>query len=287
MSTTTGPESTNSVPDFGANDWLVEEMYAKFKEDRNSVDEAWWPTLERYATAQSAAATAAPAKPATPAQPAATAASAPAAPTASKQSRTTARPASAAPIPAEAPAKAEKKDAAPAPQREAETTALKGMAKAIAKNMDDSLSIPTATSYREIPAKLMIDNRIVINNHLRRTRGGKISFTHLLGYALVQALKKFPSQNVYYDIVDGKPSVIQPAHVNLGIAIDVQNKDGSRGLVVPSIKAAEEMNFREFLEAYEELIKKGRTGKLTAADHAGATISLTNPGGIGTVQSAP
>lgn len=287
MSTTTGPESTNSVPDFGANDWLVEEMYAKFKEDRNSVDEAWWPTLERYATAQSAAATAAPAKPATPAQPAATAAAAPAAPTASKQSRTTARPASAAPIPAEAPAKAEKKDAAPAPQREAETTALKGMAKAIAKNMDDSLSIPTATSYREIPAKLMIDNRIVINNHLRRTRGGKISFTHLLGYALVQALKKFPSQNVYYDIVDGKPSVIQPAHVNLGIAIDVQNKDGSRGLVVPSIKAAEEMNFREFLEAYEELIKKGRTGKLTAADHAGATISLTNPGGIGTVQSAP
>ena len=285
MSTTTGPESTNSVPDFGANDWLVEEMYAKFKEDRNSVDEAWWPTLERYATAQSAAATAAPAKPATPAQPAATAAAAPAAPTASKQSRTTARPASAAPIPAEAPAKAEKKDAAP--QREAETTALKGMAKAIAKNMDDSLSIPTATSYREIPAKLMIDNRIVINNHLRRTRGGKISFTHLLGYALVQALKKFPSQNVYYDIVDGKPSVIQPAHVNLGIAIDVQNKDGSRGLVVPSIKAAEEMNFREFLEAYEELIKKGRTGKLTAADHAGATISLTNPGGIGTVQSAP
>lgn len=259
-------------------------MYAKFKEDRNSVDEAWWPTLERYATAQSAAATA---KPAAPAQPAATAAAAPAAPTASKQSRTTARPASAAPIPAEAPAKAEKKDAAPAPQREAETTALKGMAKAIAKNMDDSLSIPTATSYREIPAKLMIDNRIVINNHLRRTRGGKISFTHLLGYALVQALKKFPSQNVYYDIVDGKPSVIQPAHVNLGIAIDVQNKDGSRGLVVPSIKAAEEMNFREFLEAYEELIKKGRTGKLTAADHAGATISLTNPGGIGTVQSAP
>ncbi|WP_282851426.1 multifunctional oxoglutarate decarboxylase/oxoglutarate dehydrogenase thiamine pyrophosphate-binding subunit/dihydrolipoyllysine-residue succinyltransferase subunit [Gulosibacter sediminis] len=284
MSTTTGPESTSSVPDFGANDWLVEEMYAKFKEDRSSVDEAWWPTLERYAASQSASAPVSASKPTAPAQPAAAPTAQPAA---SKQSRTTARPATAAPIPAEAPAKTEKKDAAPAAERQAETTALKGMAKAIAKNMDDSLSIPTATSYREIPAKLMIDNRIVINNHLRRTRGGKISFTHLLGYALVRALDKFPSQNVYYDIVDGKPSVVQPAHVNLGIAIDVQNKDGSRGLVVPSIKAAEEMNFREFLEAYEELIKKGRTGKLTAADHAGATISLTNPGGIGTVQSAP
>ncbi|MFD2758489.1 multifunctional oxoglutarate decarboxylase/oxoglutarate dehydrogenase thiamine pyrophosphate-binding subunit/dihydrolipoyllysine-residue succinyltransferase subunit [Gulosibacter faecalis] len=283
------------MPDFGANDWLVEEMYARFREDRNSVDKAWWPTLERYEAAQNQQA--APSKPAAPAKPAASKApaqpkhaasteSTPAAPAApaTKQSRTTARPAAAAPIPAEAPAKAKKDDQ---PERQAETAALKGMAKAIAKNMDDSLSIPTATSYREIPAKLMIDNRIVINNHLRRTRGGKVSFTHLLGYALVRALAKFPSQNVFYDIVDGKPSIVTPPHVNLGIAIDVQNKDGSRGLVVPSIKAAEEMNFREFLEAYEELIKKGRDGKLTAADHAGATISLTNPGGIGTVQSAP
>lgn len=284
-----------AVPDFGANDWLVEEMYAKFKVDRASVDEAWWPTLERYAAAQAASA-----KPAAPAAapasaaaaaPAAPASSAPASAAAAKQdaaarpsATTTSRPATEAPMPAEAP---QKKKPEPAPAREAQVTPLKGMAKAIAKNMDDSLSIPTATSYREVPTKLLIDNRIVINNHLRRTRGGKVSFTHILGYALVRALERMPSQNVAYDIVDGKPSVVTPPHVNLGIAIDVQNKDGSRGLVVPSIKQAETLGFREFVAEYEELIKKGRTGTLTAADHAGATITLTNPGGIGTVMSQP
>ena len=313
-----GSESSKSMPDFGANDWLVADMYAKFREDRASVDEAWWPTLERYGalndrSAKPAKPASAPAKPATeavdsqggdaPSVPEATtkAASAPSQqpdkgedpakqetpapkPTGAKpEAKTTARPARQQPIPAEAPKGVSEAE----PDREPTVEPLKGMAKAIAKNMDVSLEIPTATSYREIPAKLMIDNRIVINNHLRRTRGGKVSFTHLLGFALVQALKKFPSQNVYYDIVDGKPSVITPAHINLGIAIDVENKDGTRGLVVPSIKQAERMNFREFVEAYEELIKKGRTGKLTAADHAGATISLTNPGGIGTVQSSP
>ena len=272
---------------FGVNDWLVAEMYAKFKDDRNSVDEAWWPTLERYAQSLQGQ-QAAPAKPVKPGAKAEAADKpAPAAvaksPGSKSGAKTTGRPAQSRKVPADAPKGV--KDAEP--EREPTVEPLKGMSKAIAKNMDVSLEIPTATSYREIPAKLMIDNRIVINNHLRRTRGGKVSFTHLLGFALVQTLKKFPSQNVYYDIVDGKPSVVTPAHINLGIAIDVENRDGSRGLVVPSIKQAERMNFREFLEAYEMLIKRGREGKLTAADHAGATISLTNPGGIGTVQSSP
>ena len=326
MSTpTSGSETPSSMPDFGANDWLVAEMYGKFREDRSSVDEAWWPTLERYgkviarsmkpapakesedastdagddaeappssgsaagqspSTAkadESAAAAESTAKPVTkePAGETATAAK----PAGAKSAKTTARPARSQPVPAEAP----KGVSEEAPEGEPQIEALKGMAKAIAKNMDVSLEIPTATSYREIPAKLMIDNRIVINNHLRRTRGGKVSFTHLIGYAIVQALKMFPSQNVYYDIIDGKPSVVAPAHINLGLAIDVENRDGTRGLVVPSIKQAERMNFREFVEAYEGLIKKGRTGGLTAADHQGATISLTNPGGIGTVQSSP
>ncbi|MDJ1369914.1 multifunctional oxoglutarate decarboxylase/oxoglutarate dehydrogenase thiamine pyrophosphate-binding subunit/dihydrolipoyllysine-residue succinyltransferase subunit [Gulosibacter molinativorax] len=282
MSTpTSGLETPSNMPDYGANDWLVAEMYAKFQEDKNSVDEAWWPTLERYDAAQkqqrngTTTATQVKAPPAPPA--------APTGEPGKTQAKTTARPARQQPIPAEAPTA--KKESAP--ERQATVEPLKGMSKAIAKNMDISLEIPTATSYREIPAKLMIDNRIVINNHLRRTRGGKISFTHMLGYAIVQALKMFPSQNVYYDIVDGKPTMVTPAHINLGIAIDVSNKDGSRGLVVPSIKQAEDMNFREFVDAYEQLIAKGRKGTLTAADHGGATISLTNPGGIGTVQSAP
>ncbi len=104
---------------------------------------------------------------------------------------------------------------------------LRGAAAAVVKNMNASLTIPTATSVRAIPAKLMIDNRIVINNHLKRTRGGKISFTHLLGYAIVQAVKNFPNMNRHYAEIDGKPNAVTPAHTNLGLAIDLQGKNGS------------------------------------------------------------
>ena len=172
-------------------------------------------------------------------------------------------------------------------ERQDEVLALKGMAKSLAANMDTSLTVPTATSVRTIPAKLMIDNRIVINNHLRRSRGGKVSFTHLIGWALIQALKVFPSQNVYYSEVDGKPSVVKPAHVGLGIAIDIPKPDGSRALLVPAIKRADTMTFGEYLAAYEDLVQRARTNKLTADDFSGASISLTNPGGIGTVHSVP
>ena len=110
---------------------------------------------------------------------------------------------------------------------------LRGPAKAIATNMDLSLSVPTATTVRAVPAKLLIDNRIVINSHLERARGGKVSFTHLLGYAIIRAAAQFPSQNVYYDEVDGKPVAVQPAHINFGLAIDMPKPDGSRLLVVP------------------------------------------------------
>ncbi len=107
-----------------------------------------------------------------------------------------------------------------------------------------SLGIPTATSVRTVPAKLMIDNRIVINNHLRRARGGKVSFTHLIGWAIVQTLKVFPSQNVSYAELDGKPSVVVPAHVNLGIAIDLPKPDGTRSLLVPEHQARRHHDLR-------------------------------------------
>ena len=166
-------------------------------------------------------------------------------------------------------------------------SALKGMSKSLAANMDASLTVPTATSVRTIPAKLMIDNRIVINNHLKRARGGKVSFTHLIAWALVQTLKEFPSQNVFYDEVDGKPSVVAPAHINLAIAIDIPKPDGTRALLVPGIKNTETMGFQEFLVAYEDVVTRARNNKLTALDYAGNTISLTNPGGIGTEHSVP
>jgi 2-oxoglutarate dehydrogenase E1 component len=178
-------------------------------------------------------------------------------------------------------------DAAPAVIADDTVVVLKGAAKSLATNMDASLTVPTATSVRTVPAKLMIDNRIVINNHLKRARGGKVSFTHLIAWAIVETLKEFPSQNVYYDEIDGKPSVVSPAHINLGIAIDLPKPDGTRTLVVPGIKRADTMGFGEFLTAYEDVVARGRTNKLTAADFQGNTISLTNPGGIGTEHSVP
>ncbi|MDQ0613249.1 2-oxoglutarate decarboxylase [Microbacterium sp. W4I4] len=267
---------------FGANSWLVDELYVQFKQDRNSVDKEWWPILENYtpdSTAQTTSPQAASAQVISPvtapipvigAQPVA---------------RTTAKPAKQAPIPAQAPKPQAKEEAAPTDEEK--VTPLRGMPKTLAANMDQSLSVPTATSVRTIPAKLMIDNRIVINNHMSRTRGGKVSFTHLIGWALIQTLKEFPSQNVFYAEIDGKPSVVAPAHVNLGIAVDIPKPDGTRALLVPSIKRADTMSFSEYLIAYEDLISRARSNKLTAADFAGTTVSLTNPGGIGTVHSVP
>jgi 2-oxoglutarate decarboxylase len=316
------PEGDSSG-EFGANEWLVDEMYERWLVDKNSVDSSWWPFLEQYkpvvqdeapvaeqAVTQSGPPEPEPDKPAAPEVPADAPESAvdqasggeaqipdqvssapepatdPSPATGSTPiARTTSVPAKSQPIPAEAPS-------APAaasdePQPESTVQSLKGVAKAIAANMDASLTVPTATSVRTMPAKLMIDNRIVINNHLKRARGGKVSFTHLIAWAMVQVIKEFPSQNVYYDEVEGKPSVVTPAHINLGIAIDLPKSDGTRTLVVPGIKRADTMGFAEFLAAYEDVIARARAGKLTTADYQGNTISLTNPGGIGTEHSIP
>ncbi len=147
--------------------------------------------------------------------------------------------------------------------------------------------MPTATSVRSVPVKLLWDNRIVINSHLARARGGKVSFTHLIGFALVRALRSMPEMNVGFEVVDGKPNLITPAHINLGLAIDVPKSDGSRTLLVPAIKAAENMDFAAFWTAYEEIVRKARDNKLTVEDFRGTSVSLTNPGGIGTVHSVP
>ena len=154
--------------------------------------------------------------------------------------------------------------------------------------MESSLEVPTATSVRAVPAKLLIDNRIVINNHLARSRGGKVSFTHIIGFALVKALGVMPEMNNGFGHDErGKPVLVTPAHVNLGLAIDLAKPDGTRQLLVPSIKAAETMDFAHFWTAYEEMVKKARGGKLTVEDFQGTSISLTNPGTIGTVHSVP
>ncbi|MBA4344998.1 MAG: multifunctional oxoglutarate decarboxylase/oxoglutarate dehydrogenase thiamine pyrophosphate-binding subunit/dihydrolipoyllysine-residue succinyltransferase subunit, partial [Microbacterium sp.] len=282
-----GPDG-NAAGEFGANEWLVNELYEQYKNDKNAVDPSWWPILEKYH--QSTVAGSAPAADVAPA--AAEAAPAAAAPSTGSHpvARTTSMAPQPTPIPAQAPASVAPPthvDADGDGQLDDIVTPLKGMAKTLATNMDASLTVPTATSVRTIPAKLMIDNRIVINNHLKRARGGKVSFTHLIAWAMVRALREFPSQNVFYDEVDGKPVVVTPAHINLGIAIDLPKPDGTRSLMVPGIKKCETLGFGDFITAYEDVVKRARDNKLTAADFQGNTISLTNPGGIGTVHSVP
>ncbi|WP_332666504.1 multifunctional oxoglutarate decarboxylase/oxoglutarate dehydrogenase thiamine pyrophosphate-binding subunit/dihydrolipoyllysine-residue succinyltransferase subunit, partial [Aeromicrobium sp.] len=178
-------------------------------------------------------------------------------------------------------------DAPAAGPGEVENVVLRGAAARTVANMDASLAVPTATSVRSVPVKLLFDNRIVINNHLARARGGKVSFTHLIGWAIVKALKTMPEMNTGFEVVDGKPNQLKPEHINFGLAIDLKKPDGSRTLLVPSIKAAETMGFAEFWAAYESMVRKARDGKLAVTDFQGTTVSLTNPGGIGTNHSIP
>ena len=276
----------NTQADFGANEWLVAEMYAQWLENPDSIDKSWIPILERYSQTQTGQVPASPAVSQTPAtqtssaQPITEAITMPIAKATDTGSFT-------APVPADLPATGSMPVVSQEEEAQPEVNILRGMAKTLASNMDASLSVPTATSVRQLPAKVLIDNRIVVNSHLKRTRGGKVSFTHLIGYAVVQALKEFPSQNVYYDEVDAKPAAITPPHVNLGLAIDIPKPDGTRALLVPNIKKAQKLNFAEFLAAYDDLVARARDNKLAADDFAGTTISLTNPGGIGTVHSVP
>ncbi|MFI6395563.1 multifunctional oxoglutarate decarboxylase/oxoglutarate dehydrogenase thiamine pyrophosphate-binding subunit/dihydrolipoyllysine-residue succinyltransferase subunit [Nonomuraea sp. NPDC050547] len=260
---------SNPLASFGQNEWLVDELYQKYLQDPESVDKAWWNFFADYNPDYGPGRT--------PAREAA--------------NGTTTAPAP-APAPAKAPATpapaAEKpKQPAAAVPKGAEEVKLRGAAARTAANMDLSLSVPTATSVRAIPAKLLIDNRIVINNHLKRGRGGKVSFTHLIGFAIVKALKAMPEMNFSYTEVEGKPTLVKPEHVNFGLAIDVQKSNGERQLLVPSIKAADDMDFRQFWMAYEDIVRKARGNKLGVDDFAGTTISLTNPGTIGTVHSVP
>ena len=282
--------SVEASVEFGANEWLVDELWTLYQKDPQLVEKSWWPLFEsRAADAGVTLPTPAPAPTAAP-TPAVSMADDPS-PMTSPIAKTTSIAPKEQPIPAEAPTSPtaiittveDSAEAAPSDQ----VNPLKGMAKALAANMDQSLTVPTATSVRTVPAKLMIDNRIVINNHLRRARGGKVSFTHLIAWAMIKALKELPGQNVFYDEVDGKPVAVHPANINLGIAIDMPKPDGTRGLVVPGIKRAQHMGFADFLVAYEDVVKRARDGALTADDFSGNTISLTNPGGIGTEHSVP
>lgn len=241
---------------FGPNSALVEELYEQYQSDPSSVPPHWKRYFDELNGVTDKADDAPPVK---------------------------------APVPTNgAPStstKQEKKvDEAP---KNAELQKIKGVATKIVENMEQSLDVPTATSLRVLPVKMMIEDRTIINRHLVKRNEPKASFTHFICWAVIQALKEFPTINhTYYN--DGKDHFrVIPDQVNLGVAVDLPNKDGSRNLVVPNIKGVNNMNFKEFLYAFADLVDRARNGKLQIADFQGTTISITNPGTLGTVSSVP
>jgi len=264
-----------SVPEpaaFGANSWLVEEMYERFCADPDSVGESWKEFFSDYrqngesaSGASSAATTASPSP--------APAAVAPAAQ-------------SPAPNPTATPVAATPSENGVA---EEPGTPIRGVAARIVENMENSLSVPTATSFRNVPAKLLEVNRKAINSYRERTGQAKVSFTHLIAYAIVRSIADaVPNmRNGFVEGSDGKPRLVTGTSVNMGLAVDVDKGDGTRTLLVPVLRDADTMTFAGFLAAYDEIIRKVRNNKLTVDDFQGANITLTNPGTIGTVQSVP
>jgi 2-oxoglutarate decarboxylase len=165
---------------------------------------------------------------------------------------------------------------------------VKGAAARLASNMEQSLGVPTATTFRQVAVAVLDARRGALNHALAAAgRPEKLSFTHLIGFALARAARRHPVMGHAYRVEDGKAWRMTPEHVHLGLAVDVERKDGSRGLVVPVIREAETLSFATFLQAYETLVDKARAHRLLPDDFAGATITLTNPGGLGTTMSVP
>jgi len=274
-------DEVRTADSFGPNEWLVEEMYDRFEADPSSVAPSWQEFFANYRRSTAPPRSAAAQAVAKPASGNGSADAAPAAATATAPRTSGSTPAGTG-VPGPATPGSGIGDTADVPQP------IKGIGARIVANMEASLAVPTATSVRRVPARLLELNRKILNNHLARKRGGKVSFTHLIGFAVVRALHEVPVMNSAFGTDEaGKPVVVHHQHVNLGIAVDVENPDGSRSLVVPAIKRADEMDFHGFWSTYEDLIRRVRTKKLSADDLAGTTASLTNPGTIGTEHSVP
>jgi len=267
---------SSATQTYGANIAFIEELYERFKNDPSSVSSSWREFFVDYRPElqeeleQDVAVGGAPGV----------------APPTSAPLFSPATPPPAQPAPPPAPPRAAAPHLAAVPSG-ANVTPLRGAASKIAQNMEVSLTIPTATSIRTIPVKALEENRRVINNHLALTGQSKASYTHIIAYAIVRAVKQFPHMNSAFATQDGQPVRIDRDDVSLGIAIDVERKDGSRSLLVPNVKRAQTMDFGQFLKSYNDIVRKARNSTLEVSDFEGTTISLTNPGTIGTAASVP
>ncbi|HZT72066.1 MAG TPA: multifunctional oxoglutarate decarboxylase/oxoglutarate dehydrogenase thiamine pyrophosphate-binding subunit/dihydrolipoyllysine-residue succinyltransferase subunit [Terriglobales bacterium] len=264
------PQVHAFLESLGANEGYAEELYRAYRSNRQAVPERWRAIFDdlmrRLASPEPGPNGHSPASQgpglALEAPPAAPAAYAPAVPSVAASALAI------APLPGD------------------QLVALRGAALRLAGNMQASIIVPTATSQRTIPVRLLEENRRLLNRHLA-SQGIKLSMTPLLGWAIVQGLAEFPALNAAYSEIEGIPARIERAHVNLGLAVDVAGKNGGRNLLVPVVKGAESMDFAAFLRECDRLIQGARAGKLLPEDLQGATISLTNPGTIGTRASVP
>ncbi|MYG94748.1 MAG: multifunctional oxoglutarate decarboxylase/oxoglutarate dehydrogenase thiamine pyrophosphate-binding subunit/dihydrolipoyllysine-residue succinyltransferase subunit [Acidimicrobiia bacterium] len=238
----------------GQNAWLVDEMHRQYLADPTSVSESWQDFFSDYRAGQAA------------------------------HSSAGGTPAGPDHVPVKTPLAAQP-TAIPEPEQ---GQPLRGAAARIARNMEASLDIPTATSFREVPAKLLEVNRKIINSYLGRTARRKVSYTHLIAYAMVQAIAHHvPAMNSTYLATDKGPRIIRHTRIGLGIAVDVKRADGSRSLLVPCLADADTLDFTNFIELYDTMIRRVRDNNLNPDDFAGVTVCITNPGILGTVQSVP
>ena len=255
--------STIFETEFGANSTYVTELFRQYQQNPGAVDEAWGAY---FASLLKLTGNGASGALATAQTPAATSSNGPVA---------------AAPAPAMG-----QEAKVPAAEIPANRMQIRGPALKIVENMDASLSVPTATSQRQVQLKVLDENRTLLNRYLAQ-RGRKASYTHLVAWAIVKALGKYPQLNDAYDEVDGVAYRVKRGDVNIGVAIDLTKKDGSRTLLVPNVKAANRMSFLQFIDAYQDVVKRARDSKLQVSDFQDTTISLTNPGTIGTTASNP
>ncbi|MFM2125626.1 MAG: hypothetical protein RL328_2077, partial [Acidobacteriota bacterium] len=243
------------------NSWFADELYSQYRSDKRTVDSSWGQVFENGGYTNGAPQNGATVTPTVEFQPMKALA---------------------------APAAAKTPDTPPvAVAADDQVTQLRGPALKIAENMSASLSIPTATSQRVIAVKVIDENRRLINDYRAAQGKSKLSYTHIVAWAIVRAIEKVPALNQAFSATGSDSFRIVRGHVNLGLAVDVAGKDGARSLKVPSVKAAEAMTFAQFVAAYDDLVKRARDNKLTMDDFAGTTISLTNPGTVGTIGSVP
>ena len=245
--------SEELASEFGANASYVAELLSRYRTNPSSVDDEW----RRYFRERFGEPAPAPAAPPEPARPMTS-------------------------VPAHAPAPAHA--AAPI---EGERIPIRGGALRIAENMAASLEVPTATTQRQVPVKLVDENRRLMNDYRAATGQPKVSFTHLISWAIIQALKAFPGMNDAFDASGPEPARVRRDRVNFGLAVDVTKGDGSRTLLVPNVKGVEAMTFAGFAGAADDVVTRARTGKIKLSDFEGTTISLTNPGTLGTTASVP